>query len=131
MTARERRLEAALKEIVRDAPETEPVYDDWGGDTERAENWGGAQEHWRCAQIARKALEQADRTPHPDLVNYVRRIRDKYGHSAKKCLEIAVTWERHADELEAGRCDPLWVGEIRDRVQCWRDLAEEMIDEAA
>ena len=50
---------ACLREIVRDAPETEPEYGDWGGDTERAERWGSAQEHWRLAELARAALAKA------------------------------------------------------------------------
>jgi hypothetical protein len=50
------RLKVALALIMSDAPTTEPEYDDWGGDTERAETWGGEQEHWRLAQIARDAL---------------------------------------------------------------------------
>ncbi len=47
---------ACLREIVRDAPEMEPEYDSWGGDTERAERWGGDWEHWRLAELARVVL---------------------------------------------------------------------------
>ena len=53
-------LLACLREIVRDAPETEPEYGDWGGDTERAERWGSAQEHWRLAELARASLAKAE-----------------------------------------------------------------------
>ena len=49
-------LENCLQEVIRGAPEAEPEYKDWGGDTERAEIWGGTQEHWRIAEIVRKAL---------------------------------------------------------------------------
>ncbi len=62
MTANARLIAAApemlacLREIVRDAPETEPEYDSWGGDTERAERWGGDWEHWRLAELARVVL---------------------------------------------------------------------------
>jgi hypothetical protein len=50
------RLKVALAFIASGAPTEEPEYGDWGGDTERAETWGGEQEHWRLAQIARTAL---------------------------------------------------------------------------
>jgi hypothetical protein len=56
-------LRAALGRIAADAPESEPEYDDWGGDTERAETWGGDQEHWRLAQIAREALAFEEEAP--------------------------------------------------------------------
>ena len=71
MTANARLIAAApemlacLREIVRDAPETEPEYGDWGGDTERAERWGSAQEHWRLAELARAALAKAQGVEHP------------------------------------------------------------------
>lgn len=48
----------ALEDIWRDAPEEEPKYDDWGGDTERAERWGQEHEHWRLARIARSAVPE-------------------------------------------------------------------------
>ena len=50
----------ALKKVMQGAPPTEPDYQDWGGDTERAENYGAAQEHWRIAQIARAAIAAAE-----------------------------------------------------------------------
>ena len=58
-------LLACLREIVRDAPETEPEYGDWGGDTERAERWGGDWEHWRLAELARAVLAKAQGVEHP------------------------------------------------------------------
>ena len=53
-------LLACLREIVRDAPESEPEHGDWGGDTERAERWGSAQEHWRLAELARAVLAETE-----------------------------------------------------------------------
>ena len=51
---------AVLEAVLLGAPPTEPEYQDWGGDTERAENYGAAQEHWRLAQIARAAIAAAE-----------------------------------------------------------------------
>ena len=49
-------LENCLQQILQDAPELEPEYKDWGGDTERAEIWGGMQTHWEIAEIVREVL---------------------------------------------------------------------------
>lgn len=51
----------ALHEIVRRAPEEEPEYSDWGGDTEDAEVWGQSAGLWEAAQIARAAIKEVDR----------------------------------------------------------------------
>ena len=53
---REAGLEDALRKIIKDAPEDEPVYDEWEGDTKKAELWGLAHAAWEAAEIARKAL---------------------------------------------------------------------------
>jgi hypothetical protein len=52
-------LVAALLEIIERAPETEPEYEDWGGDTEDAETWGQSAGLWEAAEIARGALRAA------------------------------------------------------------------------
>lgn len=54
-------LRDALRKIIADAPEAEPEYGDWGGDTERAETWGSEHEEWRIAQLIRRALEAEPR----------------------------------------------------------------------
>lgn len=50
------RLRSALTEIGINAPAEEPEYDDWGGDTERAEQWGMNEAWWVAGGIARRAL---------------------------------------------------------------------------
>lgn len=46
----------ALERIAENGPEHEPEYQDWGGDTGRAEKWGLRMGAWEAARIARKAL---------------------------------------------------------------------------
>ena len=55
--ARLRRVEDAARAVVASAPEVEPEYEDWGGDTERAEVWGGLHGLWEAANALRAALE--------------------------------------------------------------------------
>jgi hypothetical protein len=52
-------LVTALREIIRRAPDQEPEYQDWGGDTEDAETWGQSAGLWEAAEIAREALRAA------------------------------------------------------------------------
>jgi hypothetical protein len=52
-------LASALREIIRRAPDQEPEYQEWGGDTEDAETWGQSAGLWEAAQIARAALHSA------------------------------------------------------------------------
>lgn len=63
MSRRESLAVEALRRIAEDAPNEEPEYGDWGGDTERAEQWGLRAAAWKAGQIARKALEGAEATP--------------------------------------------------------------------
>lgn len=49
-------LLAGLHAIIRRAPAVEPAYDDWAGDTERAERWGQEQGLYEAARIARRTL---------------------------------------------------------------------------
>lgn len=56
----------ALEAIADGAVDEEPQYEDWGGDTERAEIWAGDHEHYRCAQIARAAIALVDGEEDPE-----------------------------------------------------------------
>lgn len=57
LRAENERLRKALEEIDQMAPVMEPEYDDWGGDTEAAENYGRESGLWDAGQIARVALD--------------------------------------------------------------------------
>lgn len=57
LRAENERLRKALEEIDQMAPIMEPEYDDWGGDTEAAENYGHESGLWDAGQIARAALD--------------------------------------------------------------------------
>jgi hypothetical protein len=47
---------AALRQIADSAPDEEPEYHSWGGDTEAAEHWGCLYGRWEASLIARDAL---------------------------------------------------------------------------
>ena len=55
-----RRIEDAAREVVALAPEVEPEYEDWGGDSESAEVWGGLHGLWEAAAALRAALGPED-----------------------------------------------------------------------
>jgi hypothetical protein len=49
--------QAALRQIIRQAPSSQPEYEEWGGDTEKAEGWGQEQGWWQASQVARSGLD--------------------------------------------------------------------------
>ena len=109
-------LLACLREIVRDAPETEPEYGDWGGDTERAERWGSAQEHWRLAELARAALAKAQGVEHPAAHDARERVLARSATSYESRLAAQEASERAPSVLAgiqeaaeaAGRMHAIW-----------------------
>ena len=94
---------ACLREIVRDAPETEPEYGDWGGDTECAERWGSAQEHWRLAELARAALAKPQGVEHP-ATSYESRLAAQ--EASERAPSVLAGIQEAAET--AGRMHAIW-----------------------